>query len=68
MNCAADGQPSPTIRWLKDGVDTGVTGNSFIIPEVTLSDRGNYSCVAKNLPGEITSKQAIVNILGKYSP
>ena len=64
LTCDASGQPSPTLRWLKDGRELEITGNKLEIAEVALPDRGNYTCVAKNMFGEVFSRSAIVNIRG----
>lgn len=70
LNCSATGQPVPRITWYKDGavipdapIRTGT--NDYRIKEITLADRGNYHCVAKNSAGEVPSTPILVNIDGK---
>ena len=65
LSCVASGQPDPTVDWYKNGVSLNFRGNDFLIKEVTLNDRGNYSCRAKNNVGVAESNNAIVNIEGK---
>ncbi len=65
LSCVASGQPEPTIDWYKNGVSLNFRGNVFLIKEVTLSDRANYSCIAKNNFGDAPSNNAIINIEGK---
>jgi len=57
LECAANGVPSPSISWLKDGVnldlDSGtrysITGNgSLTINQAELGDEGGYQCRAEN--------------------
>ncbi|KAJ1172187.1 hypothetical protein NDU88_004037, partial [Pleurodeles waltl] len=62
MVCQADGSPSPTIHWLKDGkaistddserIRITPDGSTLNILSALLSDVGKYSCVATNPAGE----------------
>ncbi|KAM6064792.1 immunoglobulin superfamily member 10 isoform 3-T4 [Theristicus caerulescens] len=66
VKCRAEGRPPPTISWLlanKTHVSDSSTGNNkvhvepdgtLIIEEVTVYDRGLYTCMAKNPAGTDT--------------
>ena len=65
FTCNANGNPQPTITWFKDSGTTPVqNGPVLTIPEVRLSDRGNYSCRASNTQGSTMSAPAYLNIKG----
>lgn len=64
LKCIAIGQPTPVLTWQKDGQDIGVIGENLVLQEVTLADRANYTCTAKNPYGTAVSRSAIVNTLG----
>ena len=64
LSCTSDGMPTPSIRWLKDGVkiEPGSAENMefsvgrgpthwLIIRAVKQSDAGKYSCIAENSKG-----------------
>ncbi|XP_034836584.1 hemicentin-2-like [Maniola hyperantus] len=56
--CYVDGVPTPTVRWLIDGLEINVTNNYKIYKDNTLSfrssvdDRGVYTCEASNPLGK----------------
>ena len=62
--CNFSGIPSPKVRWYKDGQETGVEGNSFILAAIKPEERGVYHCVAKNDLGTDVSDGAMVLIQG----
>ena len=62
--CNFSGVPSPMIRWYKDGQDTGVEGNSFILAAIKPEERGVYHCEATNERGTAKSQEAVVLIQG----
>uniref|UniRef100_A0A8B9FZY8 Immunoglobulin superfamily member 10 n=1 Tax=Amazona collaria TaxID=241587 RepID=A0A8B9FZY8_9PSIT len=63
MKCKAEGRPSPTVSWVlanKTYISDSLAGNNkvhvetdgtLIIKEVTVYDRGLYTCMAKNPAG-----------------
>ncbi|KAG9489035.1 hypothetical protein GDO78_005176 [Eleutherodactylus coqui] len=58
--CRAEGDPEPTISWLKNGQVLPSNGRvriqprgSLVITQVTLEDTGYYQCVAENILGSI---------------
>ncbi|XP_053480426.1 fibroblast growth factor receptor 4 isoform X3 [Ictalurus furcatus] len=64
LHCMAIGNPTPTLKWLKNGrefkEDQRVGGFkvrknswSIVMESVVPSDRGNYTCVAENKYGSI---------------
>ncbi|XP_042564323.1 protein turtle homolog B [Clupea harengus] len=58
LTCVANGNPTPTVDWLREGkVLHGngkykVTNGSLTLTTVTREDRGGYSCRAHSLQGE----------------
>uniref|UniRef100_A0A8C6UXZ1 Fibroblast growth factor receptor n=1 Tax=Neogobius melanostomus TaxID=47308 RepID=A0A8C6UXZ1_9GOBI len=66
FRCAADGNPTPTIHWLKNGKEFkgeqrmgGIKVRthqqwSLVMESAVPSDRGNYTCVVQNKYGTIT--------------
>ena len=68
LTCTAEGHPAPTYEWYKDGMLIPGEIQSFLyISEPLPEDRGNYTCKAINSLGNITSKQAKLEIPGKSS-
>lgn len=66
LTVVVDGQPAPTLRWRKDGVElSGATSASLVLPAAQLSDAGVYDVVATNSAGTVTSASAtlVVNSL-----
>ncbi|XP_036384171.1 fibroblast growth factor receptor 1b [Megalops cyprinoides] len=64
FRCQANGNPTPTLRWYKDGTefrrDQRIGGFkvrehmwTIIMESVVPSDRGNYTCVVENKYGSI---------------
>ena len=68
LSCTATGNPTPNIRWYKDGkVFEGpqAVGNEFVIPEATPHDRGFYQCEAFSSFGSPSrSAEAVILIQG----
>ena len=55
LSCTASGNPTPSIRWYKDGKAVAgpqAIGNEFVIPETTPDERGFYQCEAFSSFGE----------------
>ncbi|VDM60010.1 unnamed protein product [Angiostrongylus costaricensis] len=61
--CDASGKPRPEIKWFingteitstTEGIELGNTGRFIKVNNVTLKDRGVYSCVAVNVAGNDT--------------
>ncbi|MEA3445303.1 MAG: immunoglobulin domain-containing protein, partial [Bacteroidota bacterium] len=58
----ASGSSPLTYTWLKDGTNTGATGNLFTINNVTTDTAGNYTCIVSNACGSDTSNIAILTV------
>ncbi|XP_065320070.1 netrin receptor UNC5C-like isoform X2 [Gordionus sp. m RMFG-2023] len=65
------GVPKPIVYWTKDGVALDVerdpnlilsSEGSLLISMASLRDRGNYSCVAKNLANQRSTEPASLNV------
>ena len=77
LKCAArQGVPKPSVSWVKDGVTLTASSDGQLsinkvgsLSVVTVrnarpSDTGYYTCVAKNIAGEVTATPIHVNIYG----
>ena len=73
IKCFAHGNPTPTVKWYRDGnlLEYEKRYASYInglleIKSVTALDDGSYTCVAKNKFG---SKKAVAHlvVVGEYS-
>ncbi len=63
FTAAANGVPTPTYQWRKDGADIpGATGATYTIASVTYADAGAYSVVAVNVAGSATSGDAVLAV------
>ncbi|KAJ7986246.1 hypothetical protein DPEC_G00337960 [Dallia pectoralis] len=68
--CIADGTPSPSMSWLKEGKtfvpDTHIKllnlGTTVQIPQVRVEDTGRYTCLAENTAGR-TSRHFNLKVL-----
>ncbi|MGH7956966.1 MAG: immunoglobulin domain-containing protein, partial [Opitutaceae bacterium] len=63
FNVAASGVPAPTFQWRK-GTDAiaGATGVTLSLTNVTTADSGNYTVVAANSVGSVTSNTAVLAV------
>ena len=60
---AASGTPAPTFQWYKNGAPIAGATNSYLsLVSVNPSDAGNYSVVAKNSAGSVTSNNALLSV------
>lgn len=68
--CVADGTPTPTVSWLKEGetlfpaphlkfLNTGVQ-----IPQAHVNNTGHYTCLANNTAGQ-ASRHFNLKVLGE---
>ena len=72
--CAADGNPSPSRSWTKDGslisvgsrISFGADNKELIITNVRRADRGQYRCVASNSLRNATSNAATLDVQCEY--
>ena len=68
LKCRVEGNPKPTVTWLKDGEPLGDSQRHFytaadqfpIIVESNADDVGEYTCVAKNTLGEVSGVSYLV--------
>ncbi|KAK5623484.1 hypothetical protein CRENBAI_013418 [Crenichthys baileyi] len=57
LDCAANGNPTPTITWLKDGrviARANYQGGVLSLPAVTTRSAGLYACHASNSEGNVS--------------
>jgi len=65
FQCEAEGNPQPKVTWLKQNfslaADKRVVPSSggMMITAVTSQDEGMYTCVARNILGEVTSSATL---------
>ncbi len=65
----AKGTPPLHFQWFKEAVSIdGATNSSFFIPEVVLSDEGNYSVAVSNMFGIVNSDPAALTVGPEISP
>ena len=68
LNCAAVGNPAPTVTWLfgTDQLPGVLSNGSIILSSVQVSNEGNYTCRVTNLLG---STEALLSLMiqGKSS-
>ncbi len=61
---AASGLPSPALQWQFDGTNIpGATNSNYSILAVTTTNVGNYSVIATNIAGTVTSAGAELSLL-----
>lgn len=60
LTCEAEGEPSPSFHWTRDGMTMSESTNSLIIPQVNTS--ATYTCTATNYLGNIT-KQIHIHVI-----
>ena len=65
FQCEAEGYPEPKVTWLKQ--NSGLLADKRVVPsrgglmitDVTSQDEGMYTCVARNILGEVTSSATL---------
>lgn len=74
LRCPVEGVPTPSTRWLFDGISVQVTDTLQInddtgdlkIIEMTQDDVGEYSCVATNIAGQ-TVEVSYTTVIGEFN-
>jgi len=68
-NFSAAATGSPSYQWRKEGVNiSGATGAAYTIPVTTTNDAGNYTVVASNSSGSVTSLMATLTVIVPFNP
>lgn len=63
MNVVVNGAPAPTLQWRFNGVDiAGATSNTLLVENFSAANAGNYTVVATNAAGSVTSKAATATL------
>jgi PKD repeat protein len=63
FSVAASGNPTPTVRWYRNGQTwDGWTGSSITISGLTSNDSGTYTAVVSNSAGSVTSVPASLSV------
>ena len=68
INCTASGTPDPDIRWIKNGIVTGLgKKTSFLsFSRINRADDGQYTCKANNSAGNDENHVTLVVHCKKY--
>jgi len=64
LSATATGSPAPAYQWRRNGsaID-GATGSSLVLPNVQLAEAGDYTVVATNSAGSVTSAVATLTVV-----
>ena len=71
FQCEAEGNPEPKVSWLKQNSNLPAvkrvvpSPGGLMITDVMPQDQGIYTCVARNILGEVTSSAALT-VQGEY--
>ena len=71
FQCEAEGNPEPQVTWLKQNSSLPAvkrvvpSRGGLMITDVMSQDEGMYTCVARNILGEVTSS-ATLTVQGEY--
>ena len=69
FSVVASGLPPPTLQWFFNGVPiAGAAGAQFQIAQTVLTNAGNYSVIARNPGGAVTSAPVTLTILPEPKP
>ncbi len=59
----AKGTPAPTFQWQKEGANiSGATTNAYTIANTVPNDAGNYTIIATNSTGSVSSNSATLTV------
>lgn len=65
---AVVGKPTPTFQWRKNGLAiANATDSTFSLPSAQVSDAGDYSVIATNAGGTVTSSAATLAIVSQLA-
>jgi hypothetical protein len=74
INCPVSGTPKPVITWRKNGFElvesegySILENGTLVIEKAKVKDKGQYTCVAKNMAGK-DSVATNIKVLSKYYP
>ena len=74
LQCEAEGNPEPKVTWLKQNISLSVykrvlsSRGGLMITDVTSQDEGMYTCVARNILGEVSASATLTVQGEKHLP
>ena len=64
LSATATGSPTPAFQWRRNGTPiAGATNSSLVLPAVQSTDAGDYTVVASNSAGSVTSSPATLTVI-----
>lgn len=73
LECVASGNPSPIVKWLKDGQELPLAPrlrllhSNLMLSDVQISDTGSYTCLVQVEEGDVASVNYTVDVLGEFT-
>ncbi|XP_072022562.1 uncharacterized protein [Amphiura filiformis] len=59
LTCTADGNPTPTLEWMKDDLPISSSGGTLELIGIDIMDAGYYICIASNGRGQIDTSDVL---------
>ncbi|XP_069798522.1 uncharacterized protein [Narcine bancroftii] len=69
LTCSAVSNPLAGLQWYYDGVSLQKSGQDLLLPNVSIGDMGNYTCLAfNNLTKRYSASTVQINVVERLSP